>query len=97
MISSRVSATTYFLPSIRVTTESGVASMRSIRSEFSTNTDPESRVSVIMERTFLVRWNPGRPWPYVHAHRLVPGRLEDLAQARAQQAGRSRTRYSATP
>src|SRR5690606_34757466 len=48
------SATTYLVPSVSVTTVSGVASMRSIRSELSTNGFPDKRVNVIIERTILV-------------------------------------------
>ena len=43
-----VSVTTYFLPSTSVMTVSGVLSRRSIRSAFKTNTEPESRVRLII-------------------------------------------------
>src|SRR5690349_25151172 len=76
MICSRVSATTYFLPSIRVTTESGVSSMRSIRSEFRTNTEPESRVSVIMAAHLPCAVEQGRPWPFTGVDRPASAVLE---------------------
>ena len=53
--STMVSVTTYFLPSTSVMTVSGVLSRRSIRSAFKTNTDPESRVRLIMRAPSLCR------------------------------------------
>src|SRR5690349_19691748 len=45
-------------------TVSGVVSMRSIRSEFKTNGDPESRVNRIMLVTILGGFGEtSRPWP----------------------------------
>src|SRR3954447_17086526 len=45
-------------------TVSGVVSMRSIRSEFRTNGDPERRVNLIMLVTILGgRGETSRPWP----------------------------------
>ena len=69
--------TTYFLPSTRVTTVSGVASMRSMRSALRANTEPERRVRVIMGRTVLVL---GAEPPSVAArrpHRPRPRRPEE--------------------
>ena len=83
--SSRDSRTTYFLPSTSVTTVSGVASTRSIRSQLRANFVPESRVSVIM-CTVLGPCRERLPWRlemFIGGRRVRPEGCAATNHARA--------------